>query len=87
MKILNHSLLVLIAGAIFAGTSARGQILNPFEFNEPGNILIADQFNNRVIEATPDGKNRLVLLDTGRTTFPRSQSLAAMMLSASEPLR
>lgn len=25
-------------------------------FNTPGDILIADQFNNRVIEATPDGK-------------------------------
>jgi hypothetical protein len=25
------------------------------EFNRPGNILIADQFNNRVIEATPNG--------------------------------
>ena len=26
-----------------------------FDFNMPGNILIADQFNNRVIEARPDG--------------------------------
>lgn len=25
------------------------------EFNRPGNLLIADQFNNRVIEAKPDG--------------------------------
>lgn len=24
-------------------------------FNEPGNVLISDQFNNRVIEVTPDG--------------------------------
>lgn len=27
-----------------------------FEFNRPGDILIADQFNNRVIEARPDGR-------------------------------
>ena len=26
------------------------------EFNEPGNILISDQFNNRVIEIDPSGK-------------------------------
>lgn len=26
-----------------------------FDFNRPGDILIADQFNNRVIEARPDG--------------------------------
>jgi hypothetical protein len=25
------------------------------EFNAPGNCLIADQFNNRVIEVDPDG--------------------------------
>lgn len=27
-----------------------------FEFNRPGDILIADQFNNRVIEARPGGR-------------------------------
>jgi hypothetical protein len=27
-----------------------------FDFNQPGDILIADQFNNRVIEAQPDGR-------------------------------
>jgi outer membrane protein assembly factor BamB len=27
-----------------------------FDFNSPGDVLIADQFNNRVIEARPDGK-------------------------------
>jgi hypothetical protein len=26
------------------------------EFNQPGNYLIADQFNNRVIEVEPDGR-------------------------------
>src|SRR5580700_1651165 len=26
------------------------------EFNEPGNYLIADQINNRVIEVEPDGE-------------------------------
>jgi hypothetical protein len=48
----------LAAGGLFAAAgpvSAGGFQLSP-EFNEPGNILIADQFNNRVIEADPDGK-------------------------------
>ncbi|HZD13104.1 MAG TPA: hypothetical protein VE177_06260, partial [Candidatus Binatus sp.] len=28
----------------------------PAKFNQPGNILITDQFNNRVIEIAPDGR-------------------------------
>jgi hypothetical protein len=43
--------LLALAGMAWAG----GSRLSP-EFNQPGNILIADQFNNRVIEATPNGK-------------------------------
>ena len=49
--------LSVLAGAFCLFTnvaSASGSSLSPF-FNQPGNILIADQFNNRVIEATPDG--------------------------------
>jgi hypothetical protein len=38
-----------------AGVSAQVPVFTS-EFNEPGNILIADQFNNRVIEADPDGR-------------------------------
>jgi hypothetical protein len=34
--------------------TAGGFLLNP-KFNNPGNVLIADQFNNRVIEADPLG--------------------------------
>lgn len=40
--------------ALAFGASAQFVPLNP-AFNHPGNILIADQFNNRVIEATPAG--------------------------------
>ena len=54
MNTLKHCLLAVIAGAL-AFPSAKAQIINPREFNEPGNILIADQFNNRVIEATESG--------------------------------
>lgn len=57
MKIINHCLLAITAGTCcFAGAAVKGQILDPREFNEPGNILIADQFNNRVIEVTEVGK-------------------------------
>ena len=41
--------LALIAGRMVADDSNGG-------FNSPGNYLIADQFNNRVIEVSPDGK-------------------------------
>jgi len=40
--------------ALAATASAGGIKLNR-HFNQPGNILIADQFNNRVIEADPAG--------------------------------
>ena len=54
MNTLKHCLLAAIAGAL-AFPTAKAQIINPREFNEPGNILIADQFNNRVIETTESG--------------------------------
>src|SRR5260370_1607317 len=50
----------LIAAAVFIGsgillsvTASKGQ--SPSKFNKPGNILITDQFNNRVIEIDPAG--------------------------------
>jgi len=39
-----------------AGTVPAAGIKPGREFNERGNILIADQFNNRVIEISPDGE-------------------------------
>ena len=46
---------LLVAGIAtnFSSTSANG---GDDEFNRPGNILIADQFNNRVIEVDRNGK-------------------------------
>jgi hypothetical protein len=50
----------LIAASLFIGsaillsvTVSKGQ--SPSKFNKPGNILITDQFNNRVIEIDPNG--------------------------------
>jgi len=42
--------LFLAAGLILAGPGSAGN-----KFNQPGNILITDQFNNRVIEIDPEG--------------------------------
>ena len=50
--------LAMIVGTTAAtasgGPKLPGKI--PENFNRPGNVLIADQFNNRVIEVSPDGK-------------------------------
>jgi hypothetical protein len=47
------AILALAAGLSVAATQLRAA--RGGEFNEPGNYLIADQFNNRVIEVEPDG--------------------------------
>jgi len=47
---------VLIGAAALAAISGRVLADNESEFNEPGNTLIADQFNNRVIEVGRDGR-------------------------------
>jgi outer membrane protein assembly factor BamB len=45
---------VLVGSAILSlGNVSKGQTSS--KFNQPGNILITDQFNNRVIEIDPDG--------------------------------
>jgi hypothetical protein len=47
----------LAAGIFIAALNVSAQVaVLKRGFNESGNILIADQFNNRVIEADPDGK-------------------------------
>jgi hypothetical protein len=45
---------VLVGSAILSlGNVSKGQTSS--KFNQPGDILITDQFNNRVIEIDPDG--------------------------------
>jgi hypothetical protein len=46
----------LIATAALALIAGRMVADDDGEFNRPGNYLIADQFNNRVIEVSPNGK-------------------------------
>ena len=48
-----HRPIVVIAA--FATLAAGGALAGGTGFNAPGNILIADQFNNRVIEVAPSG--------------------------------
>ncbi len=46
--------LLIAAGGLVAANPAMAQFLSP-KFNTPGDVLIADQFNNRVIETDPSG--------------------------------
>jgi hypothetical protein len=47
------SCVCMFAAILFFGTALKGR--SGGEFNHPGNILITDQFNNRVIEIDPAG--------------------------------
>ena len=49
------SVLTTAGVTAFAGVVLAGNPPLAREFNEPGNLLIADQFNNRVIEINPAG--------------------------------
>jgi sugar lactone lactonase YvrE len=50
------SLLTGVGVMALAATTPAGNFQLSREFNEDGNILIADQFNNRVIEIDPSGR-------------------------------
>ena len=66
MKMQNHriptatevwrSVLAALGVMVLANVASADSIKLNREFNERGNILIADQFNNRVIEISPNGK-------------------------------
>src|SRR5579862_1613638 len=47
---------VLIAAGMLAATAGPVRASDDSGFNQPGNYLIADQFNNRVIEVDSNGK-------------------------------
>ncbi len=48
-------LALVITGMLAAPTTWANGLKQSRFFNEPGNVTIADQFNNRVIEIAPDG--------------------------------
>ena len=51
-----HSALTIVGVMALASTALSDNITLNRHFNQTGNILIADQFNNRVIEIDPSGK-------------------------------
>lgn len=50
-----QSILAAAGILVLAGTVSADGVRRNQHFNQPGNILIADQFNNRVVEADPSG--------------------------------
>ena len=66
-----HRCSIFAVAGILVSTTFASAGLNS-HFNQPGDILIADQFNNRVIEATPSG-NIVWQFGLGPTDFsPKS---------------
>jgi hypothetical protein len=53
LEVLSRSVSVVLFGAALASTAALAADDNSDRFNGPGNVLITDQFNNRVIEVNP----------------------------------
>jgi hypothetical protein len=51
-----RNLLAAAGVSVLTGAVSADAAILSSHFNQPGDILIADQFNNRVIEATPAGK-------------------------------
>jgi hypothetical protein len=49
------SVLAAVSVLALAGTVSADSMKSRHEFNKAGNILIADQFNNRVVEINPNG--------------------------------
>jgi hypothetical protein len=56
------------------------------QFNTPGNILISDQFNNRVIEVNPDNHNVVWRFGSG-SSKAGSHAVVALPLGANPPAR
>ena len=50
------SVFVAVGALVLAGTASAGNVPLSRHFNQPGNLLMADQFNNRVIETDPAGR-------------------------------
>jgi hypothetical protein len=53
-SIVNAGSILVVTGIFLQSGAVQAQSLSP-DFNKPGNILIADQFNNRVIECDTNG--------------------------------
>jgi hypothetical protein len=63
------SLLTTVGVMVLTSTASADNLKLNRHFNEYGNLLIADQFNNRVIEIDPVRDDRLVVRTCGPNDF------------------
>ena len=77
MRSISYALAALAAGSVATGALAAGPPKG--DFNSRGNVLISDQFNNRVIEVNP---SKVIVASYGTINSPGFGASTASEMNA-----